>query len=40
MKSPASGSRVFFHAECQADKHTDMTEQTVAFRNFANANKI
>ena len=29
-----------FQADSHTDEHTDMTKQTVAFRNFANAPKI
>ena len=29
----------FFHADGWTDRQTDMTKQTVAFRNFANAPK-
>ena len=38
MKIPAVGAELF-HVDGRADRQTDMTKPTVAFRNLANAPK-
>ena len=39
MKIPAVGAELFVLADREADRRTDKTKLTVAFRNFENAPK-